>query len=106
MIKLRTQQIIIEMPRTDSEPWIHITIQRIELGSDGSSEVNVTDRWDQIHKRLSLVALQTEKYFEAVPWEVGFISVFGVADAIKNIATTWIIEKHGGTLNDNGDVII
>ena len=105
MIKLRTQQIIIEMPRTDSEPWIHIVIQRIDVSETGV-ESNVIDRWDQINKRLSEVALQVEPYFEVVPWEVGQISVFGVADAIKNIATTWIIEKHGGALNSNGDVIL
>lgn len=68
--------------------------------------MNVVDRWDMINKRFSDVALQVEPYFEPAPNILNQISVFGVADAIKNIATTWIIEKHGGTLNENGDIIL
>ena len=105
MIKLRTQQIIIEMPRTTSEPFINITIQRIELDENGN-EANVVDRWGHIYKRLSLTALEVVPYFEVVPWEVGSISVFGIADAIKEVASAWIIQKYGGVQQPNGDIIL
>ena len=105
MIKLRTQKIIIEMPRTTSEPFINITIQRIELDDNGK-EVNVNDRYDAIYKKLSDVALESVPYFEVLPLNINNISVYGIADAIKEVATKWIIEKHGGTVSSNGDIIL
>ena len=104
-IKLRTQQIIIDIPRTDSEPWMLIVIQRVEMNESGV-EINVADRWDSINKRLGDVAELVKEYTEPVtPIAPGFISMLGLADAIKVTATSWILEKWGGTLNENGDVV-
>tara|TARA_R110000851_G_C13102760_1_gene569228 strand:- start:11909 stop:12226 length:318 start_codon:yes stop_codon:yes gene_type:complete len=105
MIKLRTQHILIEMPRTDSEPFIHVTVQRIELDVNGV-EINVVDRFGHVYKPLSTVALEVVKYYEPVPCEADCISVFGIADGIKSIATKWIIEKYGGIEQPNGDIYL
>jgi len=105
MIKLRTQHIIIEMPRTESEPFISITVQRIELDVNGK-EINVNDRYGRIYKPLSEVAIDVVPYFEILQLAMGNISIFAIADAIKEVATKWIIEKYGGSINDNGDVIL
>lgn len=104
MIKLRTQQIIIDMPRSISEPWMNLVVQRIDLSPDGSVELNVVDRWGTINKKLSDVALEVNSYFEVLPLNSGEITVFGLADGIKSVATKWIVEKYGGTIQPNGDV--
>lgn len=93
------------MPRTTSEPFINVTVQRIELDVEGN-EINVVDRWGYVYKRLSLVAMDIVPYFEYAPNIVNMISIFGIADAIKETATAWIIEKYGGVQQPNGDVIL
>jgi len=105
-IKLRTQQIVIDVPRATSEPWVHLTVQRVELDDNGK-ELNVVDRWGTANRRLSEIALDTVSYFEPVPGlDANTMTMFALADAIKSAATDWIIEKYGGTKNANGDVIL
>ena len=102
--KLRTQKIAIDLPRVNSEPWILITVQRVDVDDNGK-EVNVVDRWGTINKRLSAVALEVYPYFEVIPGLDNALSVFAIADAIKETAIAWIVEKYGGT-NINGDVFL
>jgi hypothetical protein len=107
MVKLRTQQIIIDLPRTRSEPWIFVKVQRVELAEDGITELHVQDNWGAINKKLSEVALEVNPYFEAIPGvPPSLISVYGLSDGIKEAVIRWIIDKFGGTLNQNGDVIL
>jgi len=103
--KVRAQQIIIDIPRTDSEPWIRVVVQRVEL-DDNHVEINVVDRWDSFNKRLSQVALEINKYTEVIPVIIGEISLYGLSDGIKEAVTSWLVENYNGILSDNGEVII
>lgn len=102
--RLRTQQIIIDLPRSSSEPWINLVVQRVEL-DDSGNEINVVDRWGSVNKRLSLVASEISNYTEIVP-ELNdkSISVYGISSAMTCIAVNWIVEKYGGTITSNGDI--
>lgn len=103
--RLRAQQIVIDIPRTDSEPWIKVTVQRVEQDDTGF-ELNVVDRWGSINKQLSDVALEVNKYTEVLPLESGDISVYGLSDGIRSVVVRWIAEKYNGTISPNGDVIV
>jgi len=106
MIKLRTQQIIIDIPTINSEPWILIKIQKIQIDSNNNI-ISTIDRWGTINKKLSDVALNITNYFEAVPVIASDqISIYGISDAIKETAISWIIEKYGGIVNNSGEVIL
>lgn len=104
MIKLRAQQIIIDVPRYESEPWILIRVQKVQTEANGVE--HIVDRWGAVNKKLSEAALDVTDYFEITPVESNQLSVFALADAIKNVSVDWIIEKYGGTLNANGEIIL
>ena len=107
MVKLRTQKISISIPRINSEPWVYLIVQRVELDENGK-EINVVDRWGTVNKQLSAVATDVFTYFEPIPVPnpANMISAFAIADAIKVVAVHWIQEKYGGTINQDGDVVL
>lgn len=102
--KLRAQQITIDIPRSTSEPWVLITVQRVELNPDGS-DLHVIDRWGTVNQKLA------NRYFDILPVHdpidpgYDFISVAGIASAIKVAAVLWIQEKYGGTVDAEGNLI-
>ena len=103
--RIRSQQIYIDLPTPDSEPWINIIVQRVEM-SDDYETMNVVDRWDQVNERLSDIITETYQYSDPVtstPWH---ISTAGLADAITKLATKLIISKCGGYVDDKGYIII
>lgn len=102
MFRLRAQQIIIDIPKADSEPWVNIYVQRVRIEEDGS-ESRVIDRWGSINKRLSTIAFEIYPYFEAVPVTnpEKEISAYGLSDAIMQAAIHWIAEKYSGRIEGN-----
>ncbi len=105
-VRLRTQRISIDLPQVDSEPWVQLIVQRINL-DDSGNVLSVIDRWDQVNKKLSEVALEAYPYFEVIPdLQNNLISGFGIADAIKGAALNWIADKYNGTIVDNDVVLL
>ena len=104
-VKLRVQQIIIDLPRSNSERWIHMTIQRVELDDDGN-EANVVDRWGQISQKMSDVFAEAHPYSDPITGGSGLLSVAGTAVAISSVALAWMTERWGGTVNELGDLIL
>lgn len=101
MIKLRISQMTIEMPKEQSEPWIRVVVQRIEkIGG----RVNTVDRWDSFHYRLSDIAdKQIPSQREE---EHNMISGLEIATHLTVMATVWLLEKYGGKINAQGELII
>lgn len=104
MFRLRAQQIIIDLPRVNSEPWVNVIVQRVELDEEGRDD-NVVDRWGSLNKRLSEFALDTYAYFEAIPVESGRISGYAMSDAVAQAVIQWMAEKYNGTIID-GNVLV
>ena len=75
---------------------------------ENGKEINVVDRWGTVNKQLSAVATDVFTYFEPIPVPnpANMISAFAIADAIKVVAVHWIQEKYGGTINQDGDVVL
>ena len=93
----------MEIPRLGSEPWIHITVQRLAV-VDGEI-TDVVDRWGSVHKKLSDVALEHHEFSDPVPRPDNTISVAGMAIAIEHVAKDWIADKYSATVVD-GEVIL
>ena len=103
MVKVRSSQITIEVPKEGAEPWIRVVVQRVEKNGD---IVNTVDRWDSFNKRLSDVATQQYPIPASVNCESGVFSFVDVAQAITTVVVMWLAEKYNGTIQPNGDVII
>lgn len=93
MPRLRAQKVAIDIPRSQSEPWIAVTVQKI----DGS---HVIDRFDETHRQLSKVASEMITITDPVTGQPVTISVAGMAAAVKAGVYAWMIEDHGGEMID------
>lgn len=104
IIRLRGQQIIIDLPKPESEPWVDLITQRVEMDDEYTVQ-NIVDRYGRIYKQLSTVATESVTITDPVYGEIT-ISAAGVAAGITALAVNWIMEDYGGSLDDNGYVII
>lgn len=104
MRKVRAGQVVIETPTEGAEPWIRVTVQLIERDGD---VVNTVDRYDSFNKRLSAVAAEvfpTPASFHAHDSSV--ITVYDVAQSISTVVVGWLLERYGGTVDAEGNVIL
>jgi len=93
MPRLRAQKVAIDIPRSQSEPWVAVTVQKV----DGE---HVIDRVSQSHRQLSDVATELITINDPVTGQDVTISVAGMAAAVKAGVYAWMIEDHGGELID------
>lgn len=103
MIRVRGQKVTIEIPRTGSEPWIHVIVQRIEEFDDG--RVNVVDRWDTFNKRFSDVFGEMYPVPEGIK-QNGVASIGDVGELIQTVVVMWLIERYDGVLDEKGNVVV
>lgn len=104
--RLRTQQIIIDLPRTEAEPWIHLIVQLVDTDEDTGEDINVVDRYGRVSKKLSEVATDIIQYEDAVLQHSDNMSTLGLSDAISRMAVTWIIGKYGGAVDERGYIVV
>lgn len=105
IVRLRTQQLYIDLPTPDSEPWINLIVQRVEMDDDYNT-INVVDRWGQVNARMTNIAWNTYTFSDPLSSELGCISILGMSDAITNFGVDLIMQKYGGTLDDRGYLIV
>jgi len=94
MPRIRAQQITIDIPRTNSEPWINIVVQLVE--DDGG----IVDRYDFSHRALGKVATEIVTFTDPVLQKQTSVSVYGLAEAIKEAVVHWLVADHNGTYLD------
>jgi hypothetical protein len=101
MIRVRAQQILIETPKADAEPWIRIIVQRVE---ELNGIVNTVDRWDTFNARLSDVSDQTFP----IPFDVSnnTFKIGDMAHMLTLIVMNWLAVQYGGTIDEEGNVIV
>ena len=99
MIKVRASQVLIEMPKENAEPWLHITVQRIQR--DGNI-VNTQDRWDTFSHRLSDIAMMPTVNLIGE----GNIVVGQVAQQLTASILGILVARYGGEITADGELII
>ena len=104
--RFRPQKITIDIPNSDTEPWVSVIVQRIDL-EDGSDAVIAThDRFGHVHRRFTEIAAEIYKHGDNKPGrDPGDISGVGVSKAIENAAASWIADKYAAEIDDEGHVI-
>ena len=103
--KLRTQQIIIDIPKSSAEPWFTMVVQRIYKDDEGNI-TQIVGREKQINRRFTKVMLETATISDPVTGYEGTISVAGAAQLLTSLISTWLLEEYpNATLNDTNDVI-
>jgi len=103
--RLRVQQICIDMPKASNEPWVNLTVQRVEMNEQGQ-DVNVIDRWGQVNTRLSDIYGMIVRRHDPLCSSLDEMSGAGVAQGITAIAISLVIAKFGGTLNEKGYIMV
>ena len=102
MYQYRAQQILIEMPKPDSEPWVHITIQRLTPVAGGGYD-DVIDRYKVISAPFHEIL---NRAFVAAVAKGKTVRITGgeLAAAIKAAALEMIAEAVGARIED-GNVL-
>ena len=103
--RLRTQQLYIDLPKPESEPWLNIIVQRVEM-DDNYKTLNVVDRWGSVNVRLADIATDVYPYDDPLHPPDGYISVVGLSAGLTTAAVAEIIKKYGGTVDANGFIIV
>ena len=93
--KLRTQQVIIDMPKEGQDIWMHITLQRVDKDEDGNI-VNVNPRNEQIHKVASKMATDIYTFFDPIQQKEMTISGAGIHMAMAEAILGWTAEDFDG----------
>lgn len=104
-VRLRTSKMSIEIPKAESEAWIHITVQQV-IEDDNGGVLNIVPRYDYISKPLSEIITQITNYPDPVLGTVGSISGGGMASALTILVSQWIKDEHSGTILDDGSIIV
>lgn len=105
MIELRAQQIIIDAPRADAEPFIAIVVQRL-VHDDSGAIVQTINREKMINRVLSKVATDLYAYVDPVTQSYVNISGAGLGSAITVAARQWILEEYSEAQLIDGRVIL
>ncbi len=103
-IKLRTQQIVIDIPRENEDAWIHIMIQEVIKNKNGKV-LNIIPRHEFLHRSGGEVITEIYKYHDPILGEDRDISGYGLQLAIQAAVLKWMHDEEGGAII-NGELII
>ena len=103
---LRTQQIVIDLPKPNTEPWMHVTVQYVEMSDDLQTPINTVDRWNQFSVRVAAVAGLVYPLVDPVQPPAGLISNAGIVQNMGLSVIDMIIQRYGGTLDQASGYII
>ena len=103
--RLRTQQMYIDLPTPDSEPWLNLIVQRVEM-DDNYVTKNIVDRWGSVNVKLSNIYTSVYPLQDPVPVPAGYVSVAGLAAGLTIAAMDLIAKKYDGRIDENGFIIV
>lgn len=89
----RAAKIEIEIPKVDSEPWVHLTVNKLEY-DDGGALINEIPRFEYISKPMSKIALEVYDYLDPILRERRDISGLGLAQAITSYVDKHLKERY------------
>ena len=103
--KLRASKIAIEMPKETSEVWVHITVQKVYKDDNGNT-INVIPRWNYISFPLEEIGTELFTFDDPVTQETHNNTGYGVASALGVIVIQHMLSTYGGTVTEDGDLIL
>lgn len=105
MNKIRSQQIVIDLPTESGEVWVRSTLQKCIKDDATYQTTQVVDRVGYVHRAASNIAFQMITFTDPVTQQTVTVSGAGAATLIRDMVSTWIVQDRGGALNAYGDII-
>ena len=103
--KLRSQQIVMELPKEDSDVFIRATLQQV-IKDDDYKTVQLIDRVDAVHRELSQIMGMVVTFPDPATGQMLSLPVVTIGAAITATIVNFILEDHPEYhLNDRGDII-
>jgi hypothetical protein len=102
--KIRSQQIIIDLPTEDAPVWVQATLQKVIKDADYNTAQTI-DRVGFVNRTFSDFMMQIVPVTDPVTGQSHVISGAAIALLIRDLVSTWIVEDRGGIINDKSDVI-
>lgn len=102
--KIRSQQIVIDLPTETAEVWVRATLQKCVKDTDYQT-IQTVDRIGYIHRAASQIALQMVTFIDPVTQQEHTVSGAGAYTLIRDLVSAWIISDRGGALNEHQDII-
>jgi hypothetical protein len=104
MKKIRSQQIVIDLPKEGAMPWVRATLQRCDK-DENYQTVQTVDRVGFVHRSLADFAAQMTTITDPVTGQTHTLSGVAASLLIGDMVSEWIIEDRGGTINEHQDII-
>ena len=102
--KIRTQQIVIDLPTETAEPWIRATLQEVFKNADWETKQTV-DCFGAVHRHINEFATQVVTIEDPVLGTMVSISGAGLAIAITEMVTVWILQDIKNTrINEHNEI--
>jgi hypothetical protein len=103
--KLRSQQIVMELPKEDSDVFIRATLQQV-IKDENYKTIQLIDRVDAVHRELSQVLGRMITFPDPVSGSMITLPIATIGAAITATVVTFILEDHPEYhLNSLGDII-
>lgn len=96
--RVRSEKISIDIPQSESEPWISLIVQGITEDEQGNI-TQVVPRMGQIHRRMSDVQTQMFMGYDPVTQQPLNVSMAGIASLITVAAAAFLAEDYDGTVD-------
>jgi hypothetical protein len=103
--KLRTQQIIMDLPKEESDVFIRATLQ-LAIKNEDYKTIQLIDRHDVVHRELSRTMFETVTVVDPINGVPITLNGATIATALTRAIMNWILEEHPDYReNDKGDII-
>jgi hypothetical protein len=104
--KIRAQQVTIDLPTEEAEPWVRAIIQRVMKNPETYQTVQTVDRVDAVHRRLSDFATMVQTFTDPVTGASVTLSGVGCGQAIIAFVKAWMLEDFFDYVeNTHGDIV-
>jgi hypothetical protein len=100
MKKVRSEKIVIDLPRENTEPWIEIITQIVEK-DDSANIIAEYPRHSVIHRKAQDVAYELTTIYDPITNEMITISGYGVQMALTRFITRWMANDLHGEITYN-----
>lgn len=105
-IKLRAQQIQIDLPVEGAYVWVRAILQRVVKNEDYQT-IQTVDRVEQVNRMAENFQMEIRSFTDPVTGQQVTLSGAGLAMSVSEFCKGWMLQDIPNTaLNDQGDVII
>ena len=97
MKKLRSQQVIIDIPTETGNTWVNAIIQTLIKDEEGNTLQRI-DRTHETHRILENVATEMITIVDPVTQQTITVSAAGTATLVSGLIMNWMKDDHGGEI--------